>query len=282
MNSKIHPTAIIDPQAELDATVEVGPFAVIGGGVTVGAHTKIGAHAVLEGPLTIGEHNQIFPGAALGLAPQDLKYDGRTGGVRIGHHNILREYVTINASTGEEEQTILGDHNCLMAYSHVAHNCHLQDHIVVANSGAIAGHVVIGSRAVIGGLVGIHQFVHVGQMAMVGGMSKITRDIPPFTMVQGNPAELQGLNVVGLRRAGLSREELKGLKGAYKRLYRSGESISRGLEQGAGLPEFSENPYVAQLETFLRASLQSDRRGPTPARTPKTKEGRGETAMAKP
>src|SRR6476469_7756408 len=185
MKTLIHPTAVIHPGAEVHPTVQVGAYAVIGDKVKVGPETTIGAHAILEGPTEIGAGNHIFPGAAIGLEPQDLKYNGAQSWVKIGDGNKIREYVTINRATGAGEVTVIGNNNLLMAYVHVAHNCAIADNVIIANAVALAGHVNIESRATIGGVLGIHQFVHIGRGAMVGGMSRIDRDVPPFTLVEG-------------------------------------------------------------------------------------------------
>ena len=183
MATTIHATAVIDPRAQLAEGVEVGPYAVIGPDVEIGAGCRIGPHVVLDGRVRMGSGNRIFPGACIGLEPQDLKYTGDPTEVVLGDDNTIRECVTINRATTGHQQTRLGSGNLLMAYSHLGHNCELGDRIVIANGVAVAGHVVIGDRAVIGGVLGIHQFVHIGTLAMVGGMSRIERDVPPFTMV---------------------------------------------------------------------------------------------------
>lgn len=267
MTTLIHPTAVIHPAAELHPTVQIGAYAVIGPRVKIGPETTVGAHVVIDGWTEIGARNHIFPGAAIGLEPQDLKYDGSISLVRIGDDNRIREYVTINRATRASEATLIGNGNLLMAYVHVAHNCVLEDNIVIANSVALAGHVHIESRAVIGGVLGVHQFVHIGRLAMVGGMSRIDRDVPPYMLVEGNPSRVRSLNQVGLKRAGLV--DLDGgrafqvLKKAYRLLYRSGLTLSEALERFELLPE---SEPLANLRRFLVASQQPDRRGVIPGR----------------
>jgi UDP-N-acetylglucosamine acyltransferase len=256
LNCLIHPTAAIDPQAELHPTVRVAPYAVIGSGVKIGANTTVGSHAVIEGLTEIGRDNQIFPGAAIGLEPQDLKYKGGASLVKIGDRNRIREYVTINRATETNEATIIGNDNLLMAYSHVGHNCILEDEIIIANSVAIAGHVRIESRAVISGVLGIHQFVRIGRMAMVGGMSRISRDVPPYMLVEGNPARVRSLNLVGLKRKGLSQSEIALLKKAFRLLYREGLSLSKAIEQ---LDLLKDSLHVDYLKHFLQESLAGKR-----------------------
>ena len=207
---------------------------------------------------TIGRDNQIFPGAAIGLEPQDLKYRGANSEVIIGDRNRIREYVTINRATNEGEATVVGDDNLLMAYSHVGHNCIIGNEVVIANSVAIAGHVHIDSMAIISGVLGIHQFVHIGSMAMVGGMSRISRDVPPFMMVEGNPARIRSLNLVGLKRRGFDREEIRQLKQAFSTLYLQQLPLKEAMSQ---LDSISDNRHIRQLQKFIQLSLADNRRG---------------------
>ena len=263
MATLIHPTAVIHPGAELHPTVQIGAYAVIGDNVKVGPGTTIGAHVVLEGPAEIGARNQIFPGAAIGLEPQDLKYNGAPTWVRIGDDNRIREYVTINRATAAGEATVIGNRNLLMAYVHVAHNCVIGDSVVIANGLAMAGHVHIESQAVIGGVVGIHQFVHIGRLAMVGGCSRIDRDVPPYMLVEGNPARVRSLNLVGLKRAGMTAAQLGQLKKAFRTLYRSGHHLNEALEN---LDLLSDTEHLQHLRRFLQLSQMQGRRGLIPAR----------------
>lgn len=274
MTRLIHPTAVVHPGAELHPTVRIGPYAVIGERVKVGLGTTIGAHAVLGGWTEIGTNNQIFPGAVIGLEPQDLKYDGSLSFVRIGNNNRVREYVTINRATGAGEATVIGDNNLLMTYSHIAHNCIIENEVVITNSVSLAGHVHIESQARVGGVLGVHQFVRIGRLAMVGGMSRLDRDVPPYMLVEGNPARVRSLNQVGLRRAGLGElaegQVLQTLKKAFRILYRSGLTTNQALEQ---LELLSENEYLQHLRQFLRLSLTAGRRGPIPGQPLQSPEG---------
>ena len=254
----IHPTAIVHPQAKLHPTVKVAPYAVIGAQVTIGAYSCIGSHAVIDGFTAIGKSNQIFPGAAIGLDPQDLKYQGANSQVIIGDRNKIREYVTINKATNEGEATVIGNDNLLMAYSHVAHNCIIENEVIIANNVAMAGHVTIESQAVISGILGIHQFVHIGRMAMVGGMSRINRDVPPYLLVEGNPAKVRSLNLVGLKRKGFSLEEIKQLKKAFRILYRENLSLNNAIAQ---LDLITQTDHIKYLKHFLQASSSDGRRG---------------------
>jgi UDP-N-acetylglucosamine acyltransferase len=258
LSALIHATAVIHPSTELHPTVRVEPYAVIGKGVKIGANTIIGAHAVIEGLAEIGEDNHIFPGAAIGLEPQDLKYQGGKSWVKIGDRNRIREYVTINRATNEGEATVIGNDNLLMAYAHVAHNCLIENEVIIANSVAIAGHVHIESMATISGVLGIHQFVHIGKMAMVGGMSRITRDVPPYMLVEGNPARVRSLNLVGLKRRGFTSADIKLLKKAFRLLYHEGMSLTKAIEQ---LDLLSEAESIQYLRNFLQLATSQGRRG---------------------
>jgi UDP-N-acetylglucosamine acyltransferase len=259
---------MVHPRAELHATVQVGAYAVIGAKVKIGAGTTIGPHVVLEGWTEIGERNYIFPGAAIGLEPQDLKYNGADSLVKIGDDNRIREYVTINRATGEGEATILGNGNLLMAYAHVGHNCVIGDQVIITNSVSLGGHVRIESQARIGGVAGVHQFVQIGRLAMVAGMSRVIRDVPPYMLAEGYPLRVRSLNQVGLQRAGLATDEertLQVLKKAFRILYRSGLSLNQALEKLDLLPD---NEHLQHLQRFLQLShvTGTGRRGSTPGR----------------
>ncbi|MGF1478989.1 MAG: acyl-ACP--UDP-N-acetylglucosamine O-acyltransferase [Cyanophyceae cyanobacterium] len=270
MKTLIHPTAVIHPEAQLHPSVQVGPYAVIGEKVTIGAQTTIGAHAVIEGPTAIGSSNRIFPGAIIGVEPQDLKYQGADSWVRIGDRNTIREYVTIHRATNANEATLVGNGNLLMAYVHIAHNCAIEDQTIISNSVALAGHVTIESQATISGVLGIHQFVHIGKMSMIGGMSRINRDVPPFMLVEGNPARVRSLNLVGLKRRGLTTAETNLLKKAFRLLYRSGLSLNEALDQLNLLPD---TPHLQHLRTFLQLATAQERRGLIPGSGKSLRDG---------
>ncbi len=263
MITLIHPTAVVHPLAQLHPSVKVGAYAVIGENVKVGRDTIIGPHVVIDGWTEIGDRNQIFPGAAIGTEPQDLKYTGAKSFVKIGNDNLIREYVTINRATDEGEATILGNQNLLMAYSHMAHNCIVEDQVIIANGVALAGYVHIESQARISGVLGVHQFVHIGKLAMIAGMTRIVQDVPPFMMVEGTPPKVRSLNSIGLKRAGFTSEELALLKKAFRILYRSGYRLEEALEQLDLLPD---HPHLQHLTHFIQSAITPERRGVTPGK----------------
>lgn len=253
---RVHPTAIVHPQAKLGDGVSVGPYTVIGEHVTIGDGTAIGAHCVIDGRTTVGTDNQIFTGAVIGSIPQDLKYRGEETILVIGDRNKVREYVTINPGTeGGGGKTAIGSDCLLMAYAHVAHDCLLGDRVVLANSVALAGHITIEDRAVIGGLVGVHQFVRVGTLSIVGGCSRVIQDVPPYATCVGYPAKVFGLNTEGLRRAEMSEENRRALHHAFRILFQSKLSMSHALEQVAQeLGTSDSSPELTHLLDFIRQS----------------------------
>jgi UDP-N-acetylglucosamine acyltransferase len=273
LTTLIHPTAVIHPDAQLHPTVKVGAYAVIGPQVRVGPDTEIGHHVVLDGWVEIGARNRIFSGAIIGSEPQDLKYDGSLNLVQIGDDNVIREFVTINRATWAGEATVIGNRNLLMAYVHVGHNCLIEDQVIISNGTALAGHVRIESRATISGVLGVHQFVHIGRLAMVGGMSRINRDVPPYMLVEGNPARVRMLNKVGLQRSGLMEVEsgkiFQSLKKAFRMLYRSGLPLNQAIEQLELLPQ---NEAIEHLHQFLVLSHAPGRRGAIPGKRSRGKD----------
>jgi UDP-N-acetylglucosamine acyltransferase len=248
----IHPTAIIHPKAELDATARVGPYSVIDEGVRVGAHCLIGPHVHLTGATEIGAHNRFHTGCVIGDAPQDLKYKGARTRVRIGERNIFREQATVHRSNTEEEETVIGSDNYLMVNSHVGHNAVVGNHVIIANGALLSGHVVVGDRALISGNCLLHQFVRVGTLAMMQGGSAISKDLPPFTMARGYNG-ICGLNIIGLRRAGYKDDERLELKKVYRLLFRSGKN------PGTALPAAFKEFRSAGAKTLLDFVASSER-----------------------
>lgn len=249
---KIHPTAIIDTKAELADDVEVGPYCFIGPNVKIGSATTIGAHAVIDGYTTIGENNRIFSGAVIGSITQDLKFKGEKSCVNIGDRNIIREYVTINMGTDKDSATVVGNNVLLMAYCHVAHDCVIKDGAIIANGGTFAGYVTVEEKADIGGLTGVHQFVRIGKLAIIGGCSKVTQDVVPFSKSDGHPLKVYGLNTVGLERAGIPPESRNSLKKAFKILFHSGLTVSHAIEEIKS--EVPKSPEIDYLVEFIATS----------------------------
>jgi UDP-N-acetylglucosamine acyltransferase len=226
----IHPTAIVHPNANIDRGVEIGPYCIVGENVSIGRGSVLQAHVVINGWTTIGEDSKIFPFATIGAASQDKKYLGERAYTRVGSRTIVREYVSIQRATGEDQVTAVGDDCLFLAYVHIAHNCMIGNSVTMSNLAQLAGHCIIEDHALIGGATALHQFTRVGSYAMVGGASRLTRDVPPFFLVSGNPAEPYGLNSVGLRRAEFSAEERAEIKKFYKILYGSKLNLSQAIE----------------------------------------------------
>lgn len=256
----VHETAIIHPGAKIGPNVEIGPYSIIGPNVEIGEGTKVGPHVVIDGWTTIGLNNSIYFGASVGLEPQDLKFFGEKSHLSIGDHNIIREYVTINRGTENGGgETRIGNNNLIMAYCHVAHDCQLGNHIVMSNAANLAGHVIVEDHAVVAGLTGVHQFVRIGRMSMVGAHTKVVKDVPPYVMVDGHPARAVGVNVVGLRRNGLSPEVREEIKRAYKILFRSDLNISQAIERMD--QELKTSPEIEHFLRFLRNATRGIVRG---------------------
>lgn len=231
MSVKIDPRAVVDSQAELGEGVVVGPFSIIGPNVKIGAGTVVGSHTVIEGYTEIGERCKISHSAVIGTPPQDYKYSESVSFVRIGQENDIREFVTIHRSAREGEATVIGDHNMLMAYAHVAHDCMIGNEAILTNYVGLSGYVTVEDGAIISGLTGVHQFVRIGSLAIVSGMTRVNQDIVPYVIAEGNPAEIKGLNSVGMRRKAFSIEVRLALKRAFKLLFRSDLNTTQALER---------------------------------------------------
>jgi len=262
--ASIHPTALVDPKARLADGVSVGPYTVIGPNVEIGEGTMIGAHAVIEGHTTIGRDNRIFQFASLGADPQDKKYAGEPTQLIIGNGNTIREFTTFNTGTVQDKGiTQIGDDNWIMAYVHVAHDCVIGSHNVIANSVQFAGHVTVGDFTLIGGISGIHQFVRIGDFAMLGFQTRLSQDLPPFVVAAGNPAEAQNVHQEGPRRRGYSPERLSLLKQMYKLLYRKGLTLAASVDEIAALkatPEAQADGAQGDIDKML-AFLADAQRG---------------------
>ena len=249
----IHPTAIIHPGARLAENVSGGPYSVIGEHVTLGSGTTVAAHVVIEGWTELGRDNQVYQFASIGANPQDLKYAGQETHLKIGDRNRIREFTTLNRGTAEGGGiTTIGNDNLLMAYSHVAHDCIIQDHTILANGATLAGHVEIESAAILGGLSAVHQLCRIGCHTMISGGAMVAQDVPPYTVAQGDRAKTMGLNLIGLKRRGFSEETIRGIKKAYRLIFRSGMRLEDALETIG--QDIESSPELDHFVTFIKDS----------------------------
>lgn len=252
MTARIHPTALVSSEAVLGNDVEIGPFAIVGEGCEIGDGCVIGARATLERHVKLGPGVKLGIGVSLGGEPQDSKYKGDVTTVEIGEGTVIRDYSTINRGTTQSYKTTVGKHCFLMTYVHLGHDCHVGDHVVIANGSQFAGHVTIEDRANISGLTAVHQFVRIGKFAFIGGCSRVPKDIPPYIKAVGNPVKLYGLNTVGLQRNGFPEEVLRELKRAYRLFFRSELNVSQALDKAAH--ELHMYPEVEELVAFVANS----------------------------
>ena len=224
--ASIHPSAIVDPGAELDGSVEIGPYSIIGPHVRIGAGTVVGPHVVIEGHTTIGKDNKFFQFSSIGAAPQDKKWDGEPTRLEVGDRNTIREFCTFNTGTVQDAGiTRLGNDNWISAYVHLAHDCQVGSNTIFSNNAQLAGHVEVGDWAILSGFAGVHQFCKIGAHAFIGMYTSLTQDVPPFVLVSGNPAGARGVNTEGLKRRGFSRAQIDGIRAAYKMVYRAGLTL---------------------------------------------------------
>ncbi len=256
MSNTIHPTAVIAPDAVLGDGVQVGAYAVIGAGVEIGSRTVVGPHVVIEGPTRVGEDNRIFQFASVGADPQDKKYRGEKTRLEIGDRNVIRECVTIHRGTVQDQGvTRIGNDNLFMAYAHVAHDCVIGSDCILANHSTLAGHVHLADWVIMGGLSGIHQFVKVGAHAFIANNAAVTRDVPPFIMAVGQPAEAHSINSEGLKRRGFTADQIRNIRSAFRVLYRSGLKLAEATERLEALAK--EQPELGLLVEFLPQSTRS-------------------------
>src|ERR1041384_3358370 len=241
-----HPTPIIQPKAQVPSPCHVGPYCVIGEHVKLGDHCQLHSHVVIDGHTTLGRGNEIFPFASIGLKTQDLKWKGGTTYTLIGDNNTFREYVTIHSATSDGESTVVGSHNHILAYCHLAHNVVLGNNVIMSNVATLAGHVMVEDHAVIGGLAAIHQYCRIGKMSIIGGCSKVVQDVPPFMLADGNPAETRTINKIGMERNGISEEAQAALRQAFKILFREGLTIPNALARIE-----SELPVLAEIQHLV-------------------------------
>lgn len=245
MATFIHPTAIVERGAELGADVEIGPFAYVGPEVWLGEGTRLHHHASVEGNTVLGAGCELFPYCSIGAKTQDLKFKGGNPGLRVGSRNVFREYVSVHAATNDGEFTVIGSHNTILAYSHIAHDCVFGDHIVLSNSVNIAGHVTVEDYAIIGGVAGVHQFCRIGAYAMISAYAKVVQDIAPWFIADGQPAIIRAINKIGLERNGFTPEQIERVKQIHRILFRSGLNRTQAMEKltahaDAATPEFQQ------------------------------------------
>lgn len=252
MSVNIHPTAIVSPQAQLGEDVIIGPGAIVHQDVVIGDRTSIGAYAIIDNHTTLGHDNRIFSQAIIGSECQDLKYHGEQTFVRIGNHNTIREFVTINRATGEGNTTVVGDHNLIMTYAHVAHDCQIGSYNIIANSIAMAGHVTIMDHANVGGLCALHQYIRIGSYAMIGGHSRVPKDVPPYTMCAGSPLRVVGINKIGLQRNDYEPEQIKLIERGHRILYRSKLNISQAVKKLED--DYGHERVIQPLIQFVKES----------------------------
>ena len=258
--AKIHPTAIVEPGAQLHPTVEIGPYSIIGPEVVIGARTRIGPHVVIDGKTSIGEDNVFYQFSSIGAAPQDKKYNGEPTRLEIGDRNMVREFCTFNRGTAQDGGvTRLGNDNWIMAYVHLAHDCQIGNHTIFANNAQLAGHVQVDDWAILGGHSGVHQFCKIGAHAMLGMFTSLTQDVPPYVILNGNPAAAHGINSEGLKRRGFSKEAIQALRHAYKLLYKSGHTLDEA--KAALVAQEQSQPEHATHIRLLREFLETSTRG---------------------
>jgi len=249
---EIHPTAVVDPQAQLGSGTTVGPYCIIGPDMSLGEGCWLQHHVTLGGPLVAGRGNRFYAYCSIGQQTQDLKYEGEPTFLEIGNDNTFREFVTINRSTASTGKTRVGSRGNFLAYSHIGHDCTVGDAVIFSNNGTLAGHVQVGDHAVIGGLTAVHQFCRIGRFAITGGCSKIVQDVPPFMITDGNPAEVRGINQVGLERAGFAPEKIRAIKEAFRIVYRGKTNTGQALAELRKRMETSEE--VRAIVEFIESS----------------------------
>lgn len=253
MATKIHPTAFVDPGAQLGVGVEVGAFAFVGPDVVLGDRCHLHHHATVEGLTSMGSECEVYPYACVGSKTQDLKFQGGRPGTRIGARCVFREYATVHSATDDGDFTVLGDEVLILAYSHVAHDCQIGNHVIASNYTGLAGHVIVGNNVVFGAYAGVHQFCRIGDFAMLGGKSRNVRDVPPYMIVEGNPAVIRGYNRVGIERAGFDETQRERVKAIHRILYRSGLNRSQAIEQLAARAD-AGSPEIAGVLEFAQNS----------------------------
>jgi UDP-N-acetylglucosamine acyltransferase len=252
IEASIHPTAVVHPSTEIGSDVVIGPYCVIHEGVQIGDGCWLQNHVTLAGPAKVGRNNRFYAFSSVGQQTQDLKYGGEPTSLEVGDGNTFREFVTVNRGSLPDTKTVIGSRGNFLAYSHVAHDCIVGDHVISSNNGTLAGHVEMGNHAILGGLTAVHQFCRVGEHAITGGCSKIVQDVPPFMIADGNPAEIRGVNAIGLERRGYSEDAVKNLKEAFRIIYRRGLNTSQALEELRAME--GECSEISLLVEFIEQS----------------------------
>jgi len=253
MNSgEIHPTAMVDPGAEIGTGTVVGPYCIIGADVVLGANCWLQHHVTLSGPMRAGTGNKLYAYCSIGQQTQDLKYQGEPTYLEIGDENTFREFVTVNRSTSSDGKTRIGSRGNFLAYSHIGHDCTVGNEVVFSNNGTLAGHVQVGDNAVMGGLTAVHQFCRIGRFAITGGCSKIVQDVPPFMIADGNPAEIRGVNLIGLERKNYAPDKVKLIKEAFRLIYRSKYNTAQALE--AVRKELEQTDEIREIVQFIETT----------------------------
>ena len=251
-DAQIHPTAIVDPRAEIGAGTIVGPYCIVGANVVLGTGCWLQSHVTLAGPMTAGAGNKFYAYCSIGQRTQDLKYKSEPTYLEIGDENTFREFVTVNRSTNSTGKTRIGHRGNYLAYSHIGHDCQVGDAVVFSNNGTLAGHVTVGDHAIMGGLTAVHQFCRLGRYAITGGCSKIVQDVPPFMIADGNPAKVRGINIVGLERNNFAPETIKTIKEAFRLIYRSKFNTRQAVE--AIQQELPASAEITQIIEFIQSS----------------------------
>ena len=252
--TSIHPTAVIDSRAEIGSSCEIGPYCTIGANVKLGEGCRLHSHVVIDGRTTIGARNEFFPFACIGLKTQDLKFDGGTTYLDICSDNVFREHCTVHTATGDGLHTRVGSHGNFLAYSHIAHDCVVGDHVIFSNNGTLAGHVIVEDYAIVGGLAAVHQFCRIGRMSIIGGCAKIVQDVPPFMIVDGHPGQTRGVNKIGLERNGVPAEVIRALTEAFKIVFKSELTLAKALDKVS-----SVLPQSKELTHFVDFCRKSER-----------------------
>lgn len=227
----IHPTAIVDPSAKIGADVTIGPYCIIGAGVEIGDGTWLQHHVTIMGPTRVGKNNRFFAYGSIGQQTQDLKYQAEPTYLEIGDDNTFREFCSVHRATSPGDKTVIGSHNHFLSYVHIAHDCVVGNHVIFSNNGTLAGHVVVDDHVILGGLSAVHQFCRIGTRSIIGGCSKIVQDVPPYSTIDGNPARVRGLNLVGLQRAGFEKDRIRAVRSAFRKVYRSGLNNAQAVEE---------------------------------------------------